>query len=80
MNQEKTDLWSQSAEQLQQQMTSGWTGAMQASQNLMPPMQAGMPTLPDGAAPTLQFSASKLPRYTTSASPIRPGAATRWRP
>ncbi|MCZ4315093.1 class I poly(R)-hydroxyalkanoic acid synthase [Comamonadaceae bacterium G21597-S1] len=60
MKQDNTGLWSQSAEQLQQQMASGWTGAMQALQNLMPPLQAGLPTLPQAAAPKLQFSPAKL--------------------
>jgi polyhydroxyalkanoate synthase len=60
MTQDNTDFWRQSAEQIQQNMTSNWAGAMQALQNLMPPMQAGTPKVPDGMAPTLNFSPAKL--------------------
>ena len=60
MKQDNSGMWRQSAEQLQLQMASGWSGAMQALQNLMPPVQAGLPRVPDGVAPPLQFSAAKL--------------------
>jgi polyhydroxyalkanoate synthase len=60
MTQDNTDFWRQSAEQIQQNMTNNWAGAMQALQNLMPPMQAGTPKVPDGMAPTLNFSPAKL--------------------
>jgi len=60
MKHENSGIWIQSAEQLQQQMVSGWAGAMQALQNLMPPVQAGLPGVPDMAAPQVHFSAAKL--------------------
>ena len=60
MTQDNSQLWSQTAEQLQQQMVNGWAGAMQALQGFMPPVQAGMPSAPDLAAPKASFSASKL--------------------
>jgi len=60
MTQNNSDFWRQSAEQIQQNMSSNWAGAMQALQNLMPPVQAGMPKVPDGEAPSLKFSPTKL--------------------
>lgn len=60
MTQDNSGMWSQSAEQLQQQMVSGWAGALQALQSLMPPMQAGLPSLPDLPAPALHFAPEKL--------------------
>ncbi len=62
MTQDKLGMWDQSAAQLQQQMVQGWTGAMQALQNLMPPVQAGMPTVPVVPASRLTFSPDKLQR------------------
>lgn len=60
MKQVNTELLSQSAEQFQQQMISGWSGAMQALQSLMPPVHAGLPVAPDAAVPQIRFSPVKL--------------------
>ncbi|MEO7938460.1 MAG: class I poly(R)-hydroxyalkanoic acid synthase [Burkholderiaceae bacterium] len=60
MTQDNTEIWGQSAAQLQQQMVQGWTGAMQALQKLMPPQQAGMPAVPELPASQLNFSPAKL--------------------
>ncbi len=60
MTQDDTNMWGPSAAQLQQQMLQGWTGAMQALQNLMPPLQAGAPAVPDMPASKLAFSPAKL--------------------
>ena len=60
MTQNDTGMGSQSAAQFQQQMVQGWTGALQALQSLMPPLQAGMPTAPDNPAPLISFSPAKL--------------------
>ncbi len=61
MTQDNSDFWRHSAQQMQVNMASTWAGAMQAMQNLMPPMQAGLPGLPEMAAqPQLHFSPAKL--------------------
>ncbi len=61
MTQDNSDFWRQSAQQMQENMASTWAGAMQAMQNLMPPIQAGLPGLPDMAPPSpLHFSPAKL--------------------
>lgn len=60
MTQDNTAIWGQSAEQLQQQMVGSWSAAMQAIQNLMPPVQAGLPAAPDAAAPQIRFSQARL--------------------
>lgn len=60
MTQDNSDIWSQSAAQLQQQLESGWTGAMQALQNMMAPMHSGLPAVPDVGAPKVHFSPAKL--------------------
>ena len=46
MTQDNSQLWSQTAEQLQQQMVNGWAGAMQALQGSMPPVQPRIPPAP----------------------------------
>ncbi len=60
MTQENTEFWRQSAQEMQQAMAGNWTGAMQALQKFMPPMQAGLPTAPEFAAPNINFSPAKL--------------------
>ena len=60
MDENSTEFWRQSAEQMQKTMAGNWTQAMEALQQLIPvPLQSVAP--PDAQAmPALKFSPAKL--------------------